>query len=100
MRWESVWYRGSPGTGIPAYEDKGTLDIADGTMSFAGKKQSASGRIRSVDREQMGTNRWIHVQYEAEGGLRDAYFMNSGLLGWAGMLGGNKRLAEELKPGV
>jgi hypothetical protein len=96
----SVWYRSSAGLSIPAYQDSGTLTIEEGTISFIGKKQSVSGRVRSVGRTQMGMNRWVHVQYEAEGETRDAYFIDSGLVGWAGVFGGNKRLAEELAKGL
>jgi hypothetical protein len=91
-----VWYRSSAGMGIPAYEDRGELIALHGTLRFDGKKQSISGQIRSVGRKQMGTNRWVHVQYDSDGESRDAYFMDSGLLGWAGVLGGNKRLAAAL----
>jgi hypothetical protein len=94
---KGVWYRSSAGVGIPAYEDRGELAIEQGTIKFAGKKQSVSGRIRSVGRQQMGMNRWVHVRYENDGKTRDSYFMDSGLLGWAGILGGNKRLAEKLE---
>jgi len=94
---KSVWYRSSSGVGVPAYEDRGELTIEQGTIRFAGKKRSVLGRIRSVGRQQMGTNRWVHVRYESDGETRDSYFMDSGLLGWAGVLGGNRRLAEELE---
>jgi hypothetical protein len=91
-----VWYRSSAGVGIPVYQDRGTLNVEKGTIRFVGKKESVSGRVRSVDRKQLGINRWVHVQYGTNGETRDAYFMDSGLLGWSGVLGGNKRLAKEL----
>ena len=90
-----VWYRSSAGWfSIPAFERRGSLTIENGTIWFAGKEQGFSGRIRSVARKRMGMNRWVHVRYETDGEVRDAYFLDSGLLGWAGVLGGNRRLAE------
>ena len=94
---KGVWYRSSAGVSVPPWQDRGTLTVESGAISFAGKKQSVSGRIRSVDRTQLSTTRWVYVQYETEGETRDAYFSDGGLFGWAAWLGGNDRLAEELK---
>lgn len=91
---KKVWYRSTLGTKI---EDKGTLTVANGAIDFAGKKGTASGPIRSVRMRPNGFTNWVHAQYEAEGELRDAYFVCSALLGWGGVLGANKQLAEAMK---
>ncbi len=61
------------------------IDPVGGRVTFEGKKQIISGRIRSVGRKQMGMNRWVHVQYDTDGETRDAYFMDGDALGWAGV---------------
>jgi hypothetical protein len=91
---KKVWYRSSEGTKI---EDRGTLTVGDGAIDFAGKKGTASGPVRSVRIRPTGFTNWVHTQYEADGELRDAYFVSSALLGWSGILGANKRLAEAIE---
>lgn len=94
----NIWYRTTAAVNVPVWEDRGSLSIGPGTIRFDGGKNNVSGSIRMVDRAQMGTNRWVHVRYEDDrGDTRDAYFMDGGMLGWAGVLGGNKRLARELE---
>jgi hypothetical protein len=88
---KKVWYRSSEGSKI---EDRGTLTIADGTIEFAGKKGSASGPIRAARKRPSGFTNWVLIQYEAEGELRDAYFVCSQMLGWVGILGANRQLLE------
>ncbi len=92
----TIWYRSSTRGRIPAYEDRGGLILVGGRVTFEGKKQIISGRIRSVGRKQMGMNRWVHVQYDTDGETRDAYFMDGDALGWAGVFGGNKDLAARI----
>lgn len=94
---DKIWYRSTAGVNIPAWEDKGSLRFGAGTFEFHGKSQTVSGSILSVGRAQMGTNKWVHVRYEDGGQEKDAYFMDGGMLGWAGVLGGNKRLARDLE---
>lgn len=91
---KKVWYRSSEGSKI---EDRGTLTVADGSIDFAGKKGSASGPIRSVRIRPTGFTNWVHAQYEADGELRDAYFVCSAMLGWGGILGANKKLAAAME---
>ncbi len=88
---KKVWYRSSEGSKI---EDRGTLAIADGAIEFAGRKGTVSGPIRAARKRPSGFTNWVLVQYEADGELRDAYFVCSQMLGWVGVLGANKRLLE------
>ncbi|MGI5163653.1 hypothetical protein ACQEU3_04790 [Spirillospora sp. CA-253888] len=92
----NIWYRSTPAVSVPAWEDRGALSFGDGTFHFAGGARTVSGSILSVGRAQMGINRWVHVRFEDQGHEGDAYFMDGGLLGWAGTLGGNGRLAAAL----
>ncbi|TDC55455.1 hypothetical protein E1281_12415 [Actinomadura sp. KC345] len=92
---DNVWYRSAAAVNVPAWEDRGSLSIQRGTFQFTGKSRAVGGSIISVGRTQMGTNRWVHVRYDDQGQARDAYFKDGGALGWAGVLGGNKRLAAE-----
>lgn len=86
-----VWYRSSEGSKI---EDRGTLTIADGAIQFAGKKGTAAGPIRAARKRPSGFTNWVLIQYEADGELRDAYFVCSQMLGWVGIFGANKKLLE------
>lgn len=94
---KNVWYRSSVGTRI---EDRGTVTVENGTFAFTGRKQRVSARVRSAGTRQMGFKKWVSVSYEAEGEVKDAYFLVKDLLGWAGMLGANQELAEALEAGV
>jgi len=44
-----------------------------------------------------GFNNWIKATYETEGETREAFFLVKDILGWGGMLGGNKELREALE---
>lgn len=87
---KKVWYRSSEGSKI---EDRGTLTVADGAIDFSGRKGGASGTLRAVRIRPGGFTNWVHVQYEADGELRDAHFVCSAMLGWSGVLGANRKLA-------
>jgi hypothetical protein len=92
---KNVWYRGDLEGSRP--QDRGKVTVEGGAISFAGKKGTFSGSVQSADRRPYAFKNWVHVSYEADGGPRDAYFLCSDLLGWAGMLGANKALTEELQ---
>jgi hypothetical protein len=91
---KNVWYRSTPGSRI---EDRGTVTVENGTLSFAGKKGTVSGRVRSAETRSVGFSNWVRAHYEADGETREAYFLVKDLLGWSGMLGGNRELKEALQ---
>jgi hypothetical protein len=91
---KNVWYRSTPGSRI---EDRGTVTVDDGAFRFAGKKRTVAGRVVAAGTRPAGFNNWVKATYEADGGESDAFFLVRDLLGWAGMLGGNKELREALE---
>ena len=95
MAWK-VWYQ-SHGKFAKRYAS-GMLTIAPGQATYEGKKETVTiDDARKVDRQMIGMNTWIHVEYEAGGETRHAYFLNKRMLGWSGMLGGNDKLHDELQ---
>jgi hypothetical protein len=91
---KKVWYRATAGSRI---EDRGTLTVAGGTIEFVGKKGTVSGRVQSAAIKPVGFNNWVQVKYQDAEGSKDAYFVVSAMLGWSGILGANKQLAEALQ---
>jgi hypothetical protein len=91
---KNVWYRSTPGSRI---EDRGTLTVEGATFSFAGKKGTVEGRVLQAGTRSFGFNNWVKATYEADGQTREAFFLVKDLLGWGGMLGGNKELREALE---
>jgi len=91
---KNVWYRSTPGNVI---EDRGTVTVEGGTLSFAGKKWSVNGRVTSAAMRSVGFKNWIKATYEADGETQEAFFLIKDLLGWGGLLGGNKELREALE---
>jgi|SRR5215212_6982724 len=91
---KNVWYRSTPGSRI---EDRGTITVEGGTLAFNGRKGSAAGRVLAATTRSAGFNNWVKATYEAEGESREAFFLVKDLLGWGGMLGGNKELREALE---
>jgi hypothetical protein len=91
---KKVWYRSTPGSRI---EDRGTVTVEGGAFSFAGRKGTVAGRVHWAGTRSAGFNNWVKATYEADGQSRDAFFLVKDLLGWGGMLGGNKELREALE---
>lgn len=91
---KNVWYRSTPGSRI---EDRGTVTVERGTFSFAGRKGTVAGSVLWAGTRSAGFNNWVKAAYEADGQSRDAFFLVKDLLGWGGMLGGNKELREALE---
>ncbi len=91
---KNVWYRSTPGSRI---EDRGTVTVEGGAFTFAGKKGKVAGRVLQAGTRSAGFNNWVKATYEADGQSRDAFFLVKDLLGWGGMLGGNKELREALE---
>lgn len=93
-----VWYRSRPLTmkdvTMKGMEDSGSLAVEPGRLIFEGKRK---GRVeitgmRTVSAQRAGrdfVNRWITIDY---GDNQVAMFVDAGMLGWSGILGGNKRL--------
>ena len=92
-----VWYRsrpiGSLELTMKGMEDRGSLRVSPGKLVFHGKKGTVEiSNISDVSTKRHGrdfVNRWITVSY---GGGQTALFVDGAMLGWAGILGGNKRL--------
>ncbi|HEX9417380.1 MAG TPA: pentapeptide repeat-containing protein [Gaiellaceae bacterium] len=94
MPWK-VWYQ-SHGKFAKRYAS-GMLMIEPGRATYEGKKESVTiNNASKVDRQMIGMNTWIHVEYEAGGETRHAYFLDKRMLGWSGVLGGNDKLHDEL----
>ena len=73
------------------------MTVESGALSFGGKKGSLSGRVLVAGTRSAGFNNWIKATYESDGETREAFFLVKDLLGWGGMLGGNKELREALE---
>jgi hypothetical protein len=91
---KNVWYRSTPGSRI---EDRGTVTVEGGGLSFDGKKGTVAGRVLAAGTRSAGFNNWIKATYESEGQTQEAFFLVKDLLGWGGMLGGNRELREALE---
>jgi hypothetical protein len=92
---KNVWYRSTRGSRI---EDRGTVTVENGTFSFAGRKKGTiSGRVLTAGTRPVGFNSWVVATYDEGGETKEAYFLVKDLLGWAGMLGGNKELKQALE---
>jgi hypothetical protein len=94
---KNVWYRSTPGSRI---EDRGTVTVEGGNLTFTGKKGTVSGRVLAAGTRSAGFNNWIKATYESDGQTGEAFFLIKDLLGWGGMLGGNKELREALEAAV
>ena len=73
------------------------MTVEGGTLNFAGKKGNVAGQVLSATTRPAGFNNWIKATYESEGETREAFFLIKDLLGWGGMLGGNKELRQALE---
>lgn len=91
---KNVWYRSSRGSRI---EDRGTVTVENGSFSFAGRKGNVSGRVLTAGTRPVGFNSWVIATYDEGGDTKEAYFLVKDMLGWAGMVGGNKQLKEALQ---
>jgi hypothetical protein len=91
---KNVWYRSTPGSRI---EDRGSVTVEGGTFSFTGKKGTVAGRVLQAGTRSAGFNNWVKATYQADSGTREAFFLVKDMLGWAGMLGGNRELREALE---
>jgi hypothetical protein len=95
-----VWFRYSESTWsdfeLLAWQDKGTLEVRDGILTFRGGKYSFEIRdfvnvsLTSQGRDFINT--WVRVDYRDEAGPRVAFFNDGSGLGWGGVLGGVSRL--------
>jgi hypothetical protein len=97
MEWK-VWYRpeGATGAGFSREQDKGSLTIESDSAVFEGSKKHISfDQIRSVGKQRIGLwLSWADIEYEENGEVHHAFFGDRRLLGWAGMLGSNMKIAE------
>lgn len=101
-----VWYRSGPLGGgeltMKAMQDTGTLTVEPGEITFVGKK-SGTVELRDLKRVTAGragrdlVNRWVTVEH---GDGQVAMFVDGGMLGWRGILGGNKKLRAAVEAAV
>ena len=91
---KNVWYRSTPGSRI---EDRGTVTVEGGALTFVGKKGTIAGRVLAAGNRSAGFSNWVKATYEAERRQGEAFFLVRDLLGWGGMLGGNRELREALE---
>jgi hypothetical protein len=97
-----VWFRSKPvgntEVTMKAMEDRGTLTISPGKLVFDGAKKNLEiTDIADISAKRHGrdiVNRWITVIY---GDGQTAMFVDGRLLGWSGLLGGNKRLLNAIE---
>jgi len=73
------------------------VTVENGSFSFAGRKGTVAGPVLWAGTRSAGFNNWVKATYEANGQTHDAFFLVKDLLGWGGMLGGNKELREALE---
>ena len=97
MEWK-VWYHtevkqlgGGYKSGTLTIEPgKATLETKDGTMDLT--------PIRSVGRERVSLwLYWVDLEHGPDDDVRHVYMGDRRLLGWAGILGNNSKIAEELQ---
>jgi hypothetical protein len=101
LQLSSVWYRaGAPSIwSIPVYQDAGTLIVADDAIEYIGKKRRLSIPISIIERVTLGrqgidwVNTWVAIEH---GGGDATLFKDRRFLGWAGLLGGTKRIYDEI----
>lgn len=101
----SVWYRSRPigntEVTMKAMEDRGSLTVEPGRLVFHGSKATVEVTgISDVSSARHGRdfiNRWITVTY---GDDQTALFVDGSLLGWGGILGGNKKLRRAIEEAV
>lgn len=98
----SVWYRAGAQSSIwsiPVYQDAGTLIVADDAIDYIGKNERLSIPISTIERVVFGrqgidwVNTWVAIEH-CGGDL--TLFKDRGFLGWAGLLGGTRRIYDEI----
>src|SRR5712671_267148 len=95
-----VWYRTHPMREVSLAEafdrDRGTLKIEDHHLEFKSDKNNIMInnilRLRYGLAGNKGLNTWVHVTYNHDGAVQDAYFADGKFLGYFGILGGTKRI--------
>lgn len=103
-QFNGVWYRSSENQNVVALknmQDRGTLSIDGAELVFAGKKEQV--RIADIHHIELGyqgvdrTQKWVIVSY---GAGQTAYLKDGRLLGWAGILGGTKKMCDVINASV
>jgi hypothetical protein len=97
----AVWYRaGAPSIwSIPTYQDAGTLVVASDAIYYIGKKRRLSIPISTIERVVFGRQGidWVNTWVAIEHGAGDVtLFKDRGFLGWAGLIGGTRRIYNEI----
>lgn len=95
-----VWFRYSESSWqqieLPAWQDKGTLEVDGAELRFHGAKYSFVIRdvtgVTYVSQGRDFVNKWARVDYLDGGEQRLALFNDGSALGWGGVFGGASRL--------
>lgn len=95
-----VWFRYTESSWsnieLFAWQDKGTLEVRDGCLSFKGAKYAFEIHdfiaVKMTTQGRDFINTWVCVTYRDENAERVAYFNDGTGLGWGGVLGGSSRL--------
>lgn len=99
---ESVWYlpfENSRGDlSFLAYRDTGQLIVHDAGLQFHGRKGTLY--VQGITRVSLGkqgqdyVNDWVRVEY---GQAQVAFFADGSWLGWGGVLGGTRKIANAVR---
>jgi hypothetical protein len=81
-------------------QESGTLTVESPNATFVGKKRTITMTpVRSVGRRRVGGawNDWLDLEFDENGQSAHAYITDRRFLGWAGLLGGNEKIASALQ---
>jgi len=97
-----VWYMSKPRAGwfekLLAYDDIGALTVTEGALHYQGRDWNfAVTNITGLTFGYYGidfVNTWLCVEYLEAGRPITVWFKDGGSLGWSGILGGSKAIAQ------
>ncbi len=104
MTIHGVWYRSEPMLVVSLAEafnrDRGRLRIENNQVEFTSKNNHFI--IRKILKVSYGLaggkglNAWVHIEFEENGQTREAFFADGKLLGYYGVLGGTKKILNQV----
>ena len=92
----TVWYRTDGKHG----QNNGTLAVDGQQVTFTGKHGTTDmSHVLELGSKKVGLygQMWAAIRYEEDGAPHNAYFADRRILGWKGMLGGNKAIVDALR---